>query len=277
MAPYTALFCAEQRPFLFDVVSKLSTLPITPAALIPAGARTSVRIFAGVGDGRAQRRIVLIAAFIATIDHVFDHTLATLEPRERSTRIRGLLDGTIIPDATAASAPLRLTRALQLEMGNGLSPEDESVFEAAMDRVLQWCDGEAQALEGVPDPRGLCHRLAGVEGAIDGLIFPVHRYAGEAVRRWMYDVSWFVQMMDDWLDVEKDIVDKRETPAITGVWNEQTLRRKWRDTVTGLEAIALASGPANRHRSEVFVNMVRDAYVCLMHDVRQAMSEGIAA
>jgi hypothetical protein len=70
---------------------------------------------------------------------------------------------------------------------------------------------------GEPDPRGLGHRLAGVEGTIDGLLFPVAD-GGEGPRRWMYDVSLFVQIMDDWLDAEADAALDRSTPVVTGEW-----------------------------------------------------------
>lgn len=276
-APYTVLFCAENRPFIFRAGTRAASLPVAPTALLPAGAKWALSMFSRFGDTQAQRRIVLIGAFIATIDHAFDHTMDDVAPKERSRRVRGLLEGTYVPDDDDKGAPLRLTRALQLAMCEGISDADRQVFDQAMARVVEWCESEVLGLTGVPDPKGLSHRLAGVEGTIDGLVFPVHRHAGESVRRWMYDVSWFVQMMDDWLDVEKDIVDKRETPVITGAWNEQSLRRKWDDTVAGLEALALAAGPSGGKRKDAFVAMVRDAYVSMMHDVRRAMSDGIAA
>ena len=182
-----------------------------------------------------------------------------------------------MPDEGKCAGPLRLTRALQEAMCEGIDPTDQRVFDQAMARVIEWCESEVLGLTGVPDPNGLSHRLAGVEGTIDGLVFPVHRHAGESVRQWMYDVSWFVQMMDDWLDVEKDVVDRRETPVITGAWDENTLRQKWRDTIAGVEALALAAAPSTGKRRDAFVAMVRDAYVSMMHDVRRAMSDGIAA
>jgi hypothetical protein len=128
-------------------------------------------------------------------------------------------------------------------------------------------------MTGVADPSGLGWRLAGVLGTIDGLIFPVHRYAKENARRWMYDVSLYTQMMDDWIDFEADRRDIRTTPVITGKWTIPVLRAKWVDTVKGVEGLAQHAGldtPATQA-------LVRDAYVYMMHDVMHAMIHGVAA
>jgi len=124
-------------------------------------------------------------------------------------------------------------------------------------------------MRGEPDPRGLGHRLAGVEGTIDGLLFPVVRYAGEGARAWMYDVSLFVQVMDDWLDYEMDAASDRSTPVVTGEWTFADVASTWRKSVAGLEELVRSAGLT----SPRYVCFIREAYVLMMHQVMEAMAE----
>lgn len=268
-APYTALFCSPKRPFLLGVAVLLGRLfKMTPASL-GYFAKLALYAFGRLALAKERRRIVLISAFIATIDHTFDHLMDDDTPQERGQKIRALLDGSYRPE----TGPLALCRAFLDAMQVDLKAEDRPAFDAAVHKCMEWCDSEVKGMTGVPDPLGLCHRLAGVEGTIDGLIFPVYGYAGENARKWMYGVSLFVQMMDDWIDYEKDLADIRETPVITGKWTFSDVEDHWRQTVDGICELARSSGLDN----ESYLAFVRGNYVFMMREVMQAMSRGTAA
>ena len=111
--------------------------------------------------------------------------------------------------------------------------------------------------------------LAGIEGTIDGLLFPVIRFAGEGARGWMIDVSTFVQIMDDWLDYELDLASNRPTPVTTGRWTFADVESSWQKTLTGIEALVRDAGLDSPH----YVRFVRAAYVLMMHEVTVAMIE----
>jgi|GEM_PF-516316 len=271
-APYTVLLSSKTRPWPFRVGSGIADVLPLPRPVLVGGAKFAVSVFGALSTNARHRRIVLIGAFIATIDHAFDHCMSDVAPAERGQRIRALLDGKWLPDDDDG-APFRLTRALQLAMEDGLPEAERDAFDQAMERVKEWAASEVKGMTGVPDPLGLCHRLAGVEGTIDGLFFPVHSHADERHRQWMYDVSWFVQMMDDWLDLEKDLQDVRTTPVITGKWTRDDLDEAWSRTVRGLEDLTRQSGV----HSERYISMVKDAYIYMMKDVMNAMAHGIAA
>lgn len=261
-APYTALFCAPRRPLLIRAVTdagNLVPLPFPALALLGRGAMELIGRFAYAGQ---HRRIVLISAFIVVVDHVFDHGMDD-PPEERGSRLEAVIDGR----APADSPGLALTRALAVAMAERLPAEDRAAFEAAMRRVKEWIRAEVKAMRGEPDPRGLGHRLAGVEGTIDGLLFPVVRHAGEGARAWMYDVSLFVQVMDDWLDYEIDVVSNRSTPVMTGEWTFADVKATWEKTTSGIEALVRAGGLGSPH----YVRFVREAYVLMMHEVTEAM------
>jgi hypothetical protein len=261
-APYTVLFCAPKRPLLIRAVTGAGNrLPLSfPAlALLGRGAMEVIGRFAYLPE---HRRIILIAAFIVVVDHVLDHCM-TDPPRERGERLLGIIDGQIPPEGPE----LTLVRALAVAMGEGLSGVERAAFEGAMSQVRAWIRSEVEAMRGVPDPLGLGHRLAGVEGTIDGLLFPVARFAGPGARPWMVDVSMFVQIMDDWLDYELDRASNRPTPVTTGRWTFADVESSWQKTLSGIEALVREAGLTSPH----YVRFVRSAYVLMMHEVTGAM------
>ncbi len=263
-APYTAFFCAPRRPPLVRLVTDLGNalpLPISALALIGRGA---MGVLGRLAHPDEHRRIALVAAFIVVVDHVFDHCMSD-PPEERERRLLGVLRG----EAPPTSPELALTASLARGMAEGLDARDRVVFEAAMDQVYAWIRAEVRAMLGEPDPSGMGHRLAGVEGTIDGLLFPVARYGGEGTRRWMIDVSLFVQIADDWLDAEADIASDRTTPVLTGEWTVQDVEGSWRRSVVGLERLLRDAGLD----SPRYVRLVREAYVLMMRDVIDAMAQ----
>jgi hypothetical protein len=262
-APYTALLCAPRRPFLVRVVTDAGNrLPLPLPALAWLG-RGALELFGRFAYPREQRRIVLISAFIVVVDHVLDHAMDD-PPAERGPRLEAIIDGR----APATGPELALTRALAVAMGAELGADERAAFEAAMGRVREWIRAEVRAMRGEPDPRGLGHRLAGVEGTIDGLLFPVVRYAGEGARAWMYDVSLFVQVMDDWFDYEMDAGSNRSTPVVTGEWTFADVETTWHKTLSGIEDLVRAAGLG----SPRYGRFVRAAYVLMMHEVMEAMA-----
>ena len=262
-APYTALFCAPKRPLLIRVVTDVGNrmdVPLAPLALLGRGAMELIGRFAYHDE---HRRIVLISAFIVVVDHVFDHCMAQA-PEERAATLLDVMEGRATPDGPE----LTLVRSMVVAMRQGLGPVERAAFEAAMERVRRWIHAETKAMLGIVDPTGLGHRLAGVEGTIDGLLFPVTRFVDEGARTWMYDVSMFVQVMDDWLDYELDLRSNRPTPITTGAWTFDKLQAAWRATLVGIEALVRASGLESPH----YVTFIRESYVLMMHEVMEAMA-----
>jgi hypothetical protein len=273
-APYTVLFSAPQPPF-----------PVGPARIV--GSRlglssTSLSRLAGLAVGVTaallpaitERRILLFSAFIATIDHVYDHCLDGVDPVERGRRMGGLLDGTWAPDETTPHAgAFRLVRALHDEMQAGIdNADDQRELDRALSRLRDYVDAEVNAMTGVPDPSGCCWRMPGVLGTIDGLVFPVWRHAGEQARQWMYDVSLFVQVLDDYLDIEKDHGDIRPTPMLTGFWDESTLTAIWNKTLDGIVELARSSGVTDDN----WLAFVRETYRMMALETAEAMGAGTA-
>lgn len=273
-APYTVLFSSPHPPLSVRALRGLGVgLGLTPSSLA-ALAGLAVRFSAALLDDDTRRRIVQIASFIAAVDHVFDHCMEGVAGEERGRRMRALIDGGWQPDDTVAHAgAFRFLRALYLDMGAGIEGEDARVYAIATARLREFFDAEAKAMTGVRDPTGLEWRMPGVLGTIEGLVFPVWRFSGEQARTWMYGVSLFVQVMDDWIDLDKDLTELRPTPMTTGFWGERALEETWQATVEGIVALAKHSGVDD----ERYLTFVRETYRFMAIEVAEAMGGGGAA
>ncbi len=273
-APYTVLFSAPRPPWPVALARTVgSGLGLAPSSLSTLSGM-AVQLVSTFLPEQTEKRILLFAAFIATIDHVYDHCFDGVDPVERGRLMHGLLDGTWTPhDDAAYAGAFRLVRALHQEMSAGIdNADDRRQFERAMERLGDYVDAEVKAMTGVPDPSGCAWRMPGVLGTIDGLIFPVWRFAGEKARQWMYDVSLFVQVLDDFLDVEKDANDIRPTPMLSGHWNEATLVEIWQKTLDGIVDLARDSGVDD----ESWLTFVRESYRMMALETAEAMGVGPA-
>ena len=267
-APYTVLLCARHRPLYFQIVSRMgNALPLPMRWLAGLGQLALTVLHRLPGYEATHRRIILVASFIATIDHCFDH-LMDEPPTERGRLVKRLIDGHWQPD----SPPLRLARALRDEMGRDLRVHERQPFADAMRTLHAWVDSEVASLLGREDPTGLGHRLAGIEGAIDGLLVPVKHYAGPEARAWMIDASLFVQMLDDWIDLEGDLETGLHTPVALGQWTYADIATAWRRTVRGLEELVCAAGLT----APRYVGLLREAYILMMREVVEGMADRTA-
>jgi hypothetical protein len=278
-SPYTVLFSSSSPPLLVRALRSLGpALGLEPPQL-SSWAGVGVKVLARLIDDDTHRRIIQIATFIAAVDHVFDHYMKGVGAEERGRRMRGMLDGSWTPteDIPHAGA-FRFLRALWLEMGAGITGEDKKVFDVAVARLHDYVDSEVKAMTGVPDPTGCCWRMAGVLGTIDGLFFPVWRFAGDPrpsnpAREWMYAVSLFVQVMDDWIDLDSDALDIRPTPVLTGFWTLETVEATWEQTLRGIVDLAKISGVED----ESWLAFVAETYRMMALEVMEAMCKGSAA
>jgi hypothetical protein len=275
-APYTVLLSSPRPPFVVRAGRALGAALGLRTHTLARVAAASIGVAARLLDDTTHRRIVQIAAFIAAVDHVLDHCMGGLGPAERGKRMRAVLDGSLdlaVAEGDPHAGAFRFLRALYVEMSAGIEGEDARVYRIAQDRLQDYVESEVRAMTGVPDPSGCCWRMAGVLGTIDGLVFPVWRFAGERAREWMYSVSLFVQVMDDWLDAEKDAGDIRPTPILTGFWTIETVRETWQRTLDGIVELAKDSGVTD----DAWLELVRETYRLMAIEVADAMSGGGAA
>jgi hypothetical protein len=262
-SPYTVLFCSPRRPRIVRAVTAAGSLLPLPSSILALLGRGAMAMIGRCTMPAQHRRIALIASFIIIVDHVLDHCM-TEPPAERGHRLEAVIRGLQAP----STPELALTRALVVAFSKDLEGDERRAVEAALLRVYEWIHAEVRAMLGAPDPLGLGHHLAGIEGGIDGLLSPLVAYATEEIRRWMYDVSMFMQILDDYFDYEVDLVSDRATPVVTGGWTFADIETTWRKTLDGLDALVRSAGIGSR----CFARFMREAYVLMMVEVMEAMA-----
>ncbi len=89
----------------------------------------------------------------------------------------------------------------------------------------------------------------------------------------MYRVSLFVQMIDDYIDLEADIAEGRRTPFVSGEWTFSDIEKTWNETLEGIEELAQKGGLASPH----YTQLLRDTYAAMLRDILRAMADGTAA
>ncbi len=268
-APYTVLMFAPERPPFFRMLTGIANgLPL-PFPLLGLAGRAGLWCLSRMPQYQtAHRRITLIGAFVVVIDHVFDHCLDD-PPEERGRKVKALINQELTP----TTPPLKLAAALREAMEEGLEPHEEAPFADAMQTLYRWVEAEVKGLLGLEDPTGYGHRLPGVEGVIDGLLVGVRRYVNDACRNWMVDVSIYIQMIDDWIDLEGDLEDNRRTLVVTGDWTFTEITEGWNKTVRGIENLTRAAGLTSPH----YVEFIRTAYVFMLRELVDRMEDMSAA
>lgn len=267
-APYTVVVVSTRRPLVLRVFNRLCSSLRLPRGFISFGMKLMLPVFAWLLLRRENPRIVRMAAFIALVDEAFDNHMNDIPPAERGALLRKVLRG----DAPPPNKPFALVRALRVALEEGASDEEKQELERAMEGCVAWGEAEVRNMLGEPDPEGLCHRKVGILTGIDGLAWTVRRHVGPREHRWMYDVSEFIQMLDDWVDLEKDAREGLTTPAHTGVWTLTSVRAAFAHTSDTVAAIVRDNG----ERYEPYVELARESYRYQVADLLGLMLRGVA-
>ncbi len=267
-APYTVVVVSKQRPRVLRAFNALCRALRVPNGVIVAGMRFMLPLFAWLLLGRENRRIVQMAAFIALVDEAFDNHLDGVAPAARGELLRRILRG----DAPPPNAPFALVRALRVALEEGCSDEEKQELARAMEGCVAWGEAEVRNMLGHEDPDGLCHRKVGILTGIDGLAWTVRRHMGAEEHQWMYEVSEFIQMLDDWVDLEKDAREGLTTPAHTGAWTLETIRAAFEQTSDTVARIVEENGESYPR----YQALARESYRYQVADLLSLMLNGVA-
>lgn len=267
-APYTVVVVSPHRPLVLRVFNRVCSALRLPRGFIVFGMKLMLPVFAWLLLRRENHRIVRMAAFIALVDEAFDNHMDDIAPAERGALLRKVLRG----EAPPPNKPFALVRALRVALEEGASDDEKQELERAMEGCVAWGEAEVRNMLGEPDPDGLCHRKVGILTGIDGLAWTVRRHVGAREHGWMYDVSEFIQMLDDWVDLEKDAREGLTTPAHTGVWTLESIQRAFDHTSDTVADIVRDNG----ERYEPYVALARDSYRYQVADLLGLMLKGVA-
>ena len=267
-APYTVAVLSRRRPFALRFLLGACRLLRLPGAAIAWGMKLLLPFYTRWFMRVENRRIALMAAFIASADEAFDHHLNHVPADERSGLLRRILEGRAEPPTPS----LRLVQALRRAMDEGCDADELAEIKTATEGCCRWGEAEVKRALREPDPEGLCHRGAGIRGGIDGLAWTARGYVSDAELHWMYDVSYFVQMVDDWVDLEKDLDEDVWTPVADGTWTLDTVRQWFDRTTETVVGIARDNG----EDYPPYLRLVGEGYRHQVRDLLQDMVKGIA-
>ena len=280
-ACYSMLLVSASAP-------KVLRLPLRAAAFLPQTRRLTI----GLGSALLMNMDWLLPKAL--------HRRLLL-----TSELMGRLD--VVLDATASagrSAVLRTSSLLTRRRPTALLPNEEAIVvlakaarhnETAWQReywetllepaVQDYCLAEALAANQAPDPKGMCHRWAGIEAAIKGMWYAIGSQMGlgsslsvfeqsdwNREQQWMADTSLLMQMIDDWVDQDKDR-GVRATPVLAGDWDQQSVVGLYSKTVQNLAKMLTQ----NRINSPLLQQLFIDLYTDYLHTALAAMRSGVAA
>lgn len=236
----STLVCSARRPAVVHHLSRLmARLGASEAAVVDVAAVALPALFR-LQERAACERTALGAAWILVLDEAFDDGLPGLSLDERAAVLRAVVRGMAPAEASGSvRAAVALGNALRARFR---SDDDRCTFEALLTAADGWIEGEVCCSRGAPDPDGSAWRMAGVTSSMDMLLWGVRHRAGPTERELLYRIAEVGQIVDDWLDIEKDEAQGRTTPAITGVWNDDDIHRVATRAEAVLHALATAAG-----------------------------------
>jgi hypothetical protein len=267
-APYTVVLTCAARPWPVRVaLAACRALRIPPAGLtnlvrvfLPLICRVFLRV--------ENRRIALMGAFIALADEAFDHHLEDVPLEERPQVLRAVLERR----DEGPNPPFRLLRAIVDHCFAGCSTDEAEELRRALEGCARWGESEVRRLQGEEDPAGLAHRMTGIVTGIDGIAWTVRRWITRAEWDWMYGVSEFIQILDDYVDAEKDLREGTHTPIHDGTWTLQTVSDHFDQTTRVIGDVVASNGETH----PPYVRLAQDAYRHQVQDLLQNMVSGVA-
>jgi hypothetical protein len=236
----STIVCSARRPALVGAASRLLRGVGADEAAVVGAARLAIPVVFRLLERERCERVALGAAWILVLDEALDDGMPDLSLADKASTMRRVVRGEV--DATASvelQAAAALGRALRQRCRDDV---DHRAFDTLLLAADAWIDGELHCVAGTTDPTGCSFRMAGVTGSMDVLLWGVDAYAGDVERDFLYRIAELGQMADDWLDIEKDRAQGRQTPAVTGVWGLDDMARVFARAEALLVSLAEQAG-----------------------------------
>ncbi len=231
---------ARRRPVIVKALSALLRAVGAGEGAYVRGASLTLPFLFRTLEPALCRRVAIAAAWILILDEALDDGMPGLDNDARSRIMRRAMRGDVDDDASVElKSAAALARALRQSCRGA---DDDAAFDVVLGAVEGWLDGELDSVSGVDDPTGVSFRMAGVTASMDILLWAVGRYGGDLEREFMYLVAELGQVVDDYLDIDKDRAQGRVTPATTGHWGVAEMRRTFAAAGDTLDALMDQTG-----------------------------------
>ncbi|NCP72115.1 hypothetical protein GW835_01835 [archaeon] len=149
-----------------------------------------------------RKQIMYSAVCNVLLDEIYDNDYKELSPRKRSKIIKEAL----------------VKKVLNKGKLSLLSYLASNLDKKAVDYGLKWCDAETRCLLGKES-----NRKAGIFGSMELLYSTISKENQRKNIKLMFELAYFVQMLDDYIDLEDDLKNKVVTPVIEGKWDYKTI------------------------------------------------------
>ncbi len=226
----SCIACSQTRPWPFAALAKASRALRMGTSSLATIVRVALPVAFRVIERERAERLALASALIIVFDEALDSP--DTPARARAAAVMGVLEGrplsTMTPCLAALDAVWRATKARVKDAA------DDAKLAEIFDLYRAWADAEQKNVNGEPDPTGYCHRKEAMVASMAGLAWAITPYAGDAQLKWLVHIAECAQMVDDVLDMEKDRLEGRATPAQTGMWNLETIRSGFADVEKAL-------------------------------------------
>lgn len=250
----SAIVCSRTRPLLLRAACTVFRQVRMTDARMAALGMAVMPWWYRVALHREMRGVALMSALILLLDEALDDNMGSVPLRDRPRELRRVMDGERRHLTGVLAAVDGVCSAVRAECQN---EKDREALKQVFDATSQWAEGEVANLAGERDPTGMCHRRIGITASMDLVAWGIRPFMGELERDWMYLIAELGQMVDDWVDVEKDASNGRVTPVMTGKWTLEGIATCWVTSQRMLLTMAAEGG----ERYAPYIELIRRTFV----------------
>ncbi len=235
----SAIACSRRRPRAIAAAARVADAVGLGEGALAACARRAMPWLYRVPLARELDRVAAASAFIILIDQIFDDELVDRPAAERVDAVRRVVG---LPAAAGAAVPRTPAVSFACALVDVLRAVDPLRWPAQAARVVEWAECEVRLEAGDPSVEP---RRATIDVSMELLGFAAGAYVGDVELAWMQGIARLGQMVDDVLDVEKDLAAGRVTLGATGGWNVDTVASLYHRLLG--ETAALLDAAGERH------------------------------
>jgi len=186
-----------------------------------------------------RKKIMYSAVCNVLLDEIFDNDLKKLNPYKRAEIIKEALTK-------------RVYNKGKLSLLSYLASNLDS---KAVEHGLKWCDAEAKSLV-----KKESLREYGIVGSMELLYSTISGENNKKDLRLMLELASFVQMLDDYIDLEDDLKNGVTTPVISGEWNFKTVIEQFEKCIFSAIELSKNNGVSEKYLLLIEENLKFIAY-----------------
>jgi hypothetical protein len=241
----SAVACSTSRPAWLRFGAGVARALALDTDAVAAVARPWMpRLYRWLSPGLVDRCAVA-SAFILVMDEILDDELGHLDDDARVAAVSALARG----DARLDSGLGRFLAVLV----DDLRAHDPARWSSVAARVAAWARAEVELDAGA----SLAPRQLTIDVSMEVLAFAAPAFVGTRELAWMQGIAALGQMVDDVMDIEKDLAVGRITLAADGTWSVATIAALYARVVDDTVALLDAMGESHAPTRALYMSTLR--------------------